>query len=63
MGLSGIQIFNTALRLIAAVHLTFGVYSMLKAVIPPEVLEIDSAFSGKFKYLTFWSVVSILCAV
>ena len=63
MALSRVQIINFVIRLIAAVHLSFGVYSMYNALIPRDVMEIDMAFSGKFKYLTFWNVVSIFICV
>lgn len=43
---------------IATFHLTYATAKMLKAVIPREILPIDSAYGGKFKYLTFWNAVS-----
>lgn len=58
MALSGLQIVNTIVRLIATAHLTYGSYSMYYAVIPSHILPIDPAFCGKLKYLTFWNVVS-----
>ncbi|XP_065214899.1 androgen-induced gene 1 protein-like [Planococcus citri] len=56
MASSVIQTANFVIRLIAAVHLLIGLYGMCQVVIPVHVLPIDSAFSGKFKYLTFWSL-------
>lgn len=49
---------NFAVQILAAGHLTFSVIQMYGTTIPADVLPIDSKFAGKFKYLTFWNVVS-----
>ena len=52
------KMLNVILDAVAAVHLSFAVIMMSKAYIPKEVLPIDTAYGGKFKYLTYWNVVS-----
>lgn len=47
---------NVALHLVSAVHLSVSSVMHYINYIPPSVFPIDSAFSGKFKYLTFWNV-------
>lgn len=56
-----LQYVNMMLHGVAAIHLPFAAVYMYLSPIPPEVLPIDSLFSGKFKYLTFWNVVSRVC--
>lgn len=50
---------NVILHGVAGIHLSFAAFKMYHAAIPPEVLPIDTLFSGKAKYLTFWNVVSM----
>ena len=49
---------NLILDAVATFHLTYATAKMSKAVIPREILPIDTAYGGKFKYLTFWCAVS-----
>lgn len=46
---------SITLHLISAVHLSFSVFSHYTNDIPASVFPIDSAFGGKFKFLTFWN--------
>lgn len=53
-----LQYVNMVLHGVAAIHLPFAAVSMYLSPIPSDVLPIDTMFSGKFKYLTFWNAVS-----
>lgn len=53
------KVCNVILDAVVALHLTYTSIAMSRAVIPQEILPIDTAYGGKFKYLTFWNVVSI----
>lgn len=55
-----LKVANVFLHLLAAVHLSFATYKMSTATIPSHIYPIDEKFSGKWKYLTFWNVVSTL---
>lgn len=49
---------NVIVDVVAAIHSVIAAIEMSRAVIPKEILPIDTAYGGKLKYLTFWNIVS-----
>lgn len=54
----GLPAVNVAVHATGALMFTYSIYfNYVYVNIPKDVVPIDGAWSGKFKYLTFWNAV------